>query len=254
MLTKKLNAIAVSSTASAIRFCPQQRNDRVRQRNRAQREFLALGDVVLDEDAALGEFRRPQRKFRTEKRLSRTSASTACRRQGTPRTPMSHASSARNDRTEPGAPGVSKPAPRHRSLAPQAASDHKVPTSARTNNAIGSAEIGRFSKARKLFSSSVGATVMSRTTPRMPTQRSSTMAAQRSSTATISAVFIQAAGSRQAGNALAIGEEVALRAHVLPPRARSTSDVVLWPGRMSTSTTSPPVASTISWPTTCSRV
>ena len=44
------------------------------------------------------------------------------------------------------------------------------------------------------------------------------------------------------------------QAHALPPRARSTSDVVLWPGRMSTSTTSPPAASTISWPTTCSRV
>ena len=44
------------------------------------------------------------------------------------------------------------------------------------------------------------------------------------------------------------------RAHALPPRARSTSDVVLKPGSTSTSSTSPPWASTISWPTTCSRV
>ena len=36
-------------------LCPQQHDDRVGQRDRAQREFLALGYVVLDEDAALGE-------------------------------------------------------------------------------------------------------------------------------------------------------------------------------------------------------
>ncbi len=44
------------------------------------------------------------------------------------------------------------------------------------------------------------------------------------------------------------------RAHALPVRARLTRDVVLKPGKTSTSSTSPPLASTISWPTTCSRV
>src|SRR6202011_186671 len=44
------------------------------------------------------------------------------------------------------------------------------------------------------------------------------------------------------------------RGHALPPRARLTSDVVLKPGSTSTSSTSPPLASTISWPTTWSRV
>ncbi len=42
--------------------------------------------------------------------------------------------------------------------------------------------------------------------------------------------------------------------HATSPRARLTSEVVLWPCRMSTSITVPPLASTISWPTTVSRV
>jgi hypothetical protein len=40
----------------------------------------------------------------------------------------------------------------------------------------------------------------------------------------------------------------------LQSRIPLTSDVVLWPSSISTSTTTPPQASTISWPTTCSRV
>ena len=48
-------------------LCPQQHDDRVGQRDRAQREFLALGYVVLDEDAARRKFRGPQRKFGMEK-------------------------------------------------------------------------------------------------------------------------------------------------------------------------------------------
>src|SRR6185437_2422000 len=39
-----------------------------------------------------------------------------------------------------------------------------------------------------------------------------------------------------------------IQAHALPPSARPTSDVVLWPGRISISTTSPPAASTIAGP------
>ena len=39
-----------------------------------------------------------------------------------------------------------------------------------------------------------------------------------------------------------------------PSRERSTIEVVEWPGTRSTRSTSPPSASTISWPTTCSRV
>src|SRR5262249_35744665 len=44
------------------------------------------------------------------------------------------------------------------------------------------------------------------------------------------------------------------RRQATSPRARFTSEVVLWPCRMSTSTTVPPLASTISWPITVSRV
>ena len=44
-----------------------------------------------------------------------------------------------------------------------------VPTSAKTNSAIGSAQIGRFSDCRKVLKSSVGATATSHTAPKMPT-------------------------------------------------------------------------------------
>ena len=53
MLTTKLERDATSSNAGQILFRPQQRDDGIGQRDRAQREFLALVDVVLDEDAAL---------------------------------------------------------------------------------------------------------------------------------------------------------------------------------------------------------
>ena len=72
--------------------------------------------------------------------------------------------------------------------------------------------------------------------------------------AKMSAIVVHSARSRQYRRTRRHRRSRSAQAHALPPRARSTSDVVLWPGRMSTSTTSPPAASTISWPTTCSRV
>ena len=54
MLTTKLNAIAVSNSGLPDFPFAQQDEDGISERHRAQREFLALVDVVLDEDAALG--------------------------------------------------------------------------------------------------------------------------------------------------------------------------------------------------------
>ena len=48
---EKLSAIAISNTACHILPVPQQHDDGIGERDRAQREFLALVDVVLDEDA-----------------------------------------------------------------------------------------------------------------------------------------------------------------------------------------------------------
>ena len=54
MLTMKSSATAISSSACQIFFVAQQRDDGIGKRDRAEREFLALVDVILDEDAALG--------------------------------------------------------------------------------------------------------------------------------------------------------------------------------------------------------
>ena len=52
MLTMKPSEIAPSTNACQHLVRPQQTDDRIDQRDRAQRKFLALVDVVLDEDAA----------------------------------------------------------------------------------------------------------------------------------------------------------------------------------------------------------
>ena len=90
--------------------------------------------------------------------------------------------------------------------------------------------------------------------PKMPTSEVDHGSDSAISTATISAVCRPGGGIAPEPAAPDAGRCRRRGAHALPPRARSTSEVVLWPGRISTSTTSPPSASTISWPTTCSRV
>ena len=64
MLTMKPSEIAPSNSASQIRFVAQQADDRIGQRDRAQRELLALVDVVLDEDAARSRLARASAKVR----------------------------------------------------------------------------------------------------------------------------------------------------------------------------------------------
>ena len=54
MLTMKLDGDRDQQQRLPDLPVPQQRDDGIGQRHRAQREFLALVDVVLDEDAALG--------------------------------------------------------------------------------------------------------------------------------------------------------------------------------------------------------
>ena len=256
MLTKKLNAIARQQQRLRDPLCPQQRDDRVGQRDRAQREFLALGDVVLDEDAACSRrlVGRLQRKTGMEKRLSRTSPSAACRRRGTRRTPTCRASSARNDRTGPGAPGASR---RTHGIEPRAPGRVRPQGSDQRQNEQARSAARRSGASARPESPSVerrrnrdAAGPRRGCPPATSTMAATTQAEPRR----YRLVFIQAAGSRQTGSALADRRRSGSPAHALPPRARSTSDVVLWPGRMSTSTTSPPAASTISWPTTCSRV
>ena len=80
MLTTKLSASATSNSAGTILFGPQQRDDRIGQRHRAQREFLALVDIVLDEDAAFGVSGSLQREAGIERDDPRHHHQQRCRR------------------------------------------------------------------------------------------------------------------------------------------------------------------------------
>ena len=130
--------IANSSTASQDRSGPQQSHDRIGQRDRAQREFLALVDVVLDEDAA----RRQRRGLSARSGSNSDHPGHHHQQHAGAQESNEHPHAAlgplemieqhrqhqqlrgRADRIEPRTPG---------------ASDHSVPTSASTNSAIGSA-------------------------------------------------------------------------------------------------------------------
>src|ERR1700722_11140826 len=104
------------------------------------------------------------------------------------------------------------------SRAPQAASDHRVPITARVTSPIGSAQIGRLSDSINALTSSVGTTVTSHTAEKMPTSEVDHGSESAISTAQISAVFAQATGSRQTGSA-GLGDEVA--APMLTPCLRA---------------------------------
>ena len=83
---------------------------------------------------------------------------------------------------------------------PQRASDHNVPTNASANSAIGTAEIGRFSDAMNAAASTVGSITSTVTTAKIPTSEVDHGSDSASSTTKISAVVIQAAGSRHRFN------------------------------------------------------
>ena len=85
--------------------------------------------------------------------------------------------------------------------------------------------------------SSVGATVTSHAAAKIPTSDVDHGSASATSTAKMSATLVQATGSRQAAQRR---RSHRIGAHAVPSRARLTSDVVLKPGSISTSTTSPP--------------
>jgi hypothetical protein len=67
-------------------------------------------------------------------------------------------------------------------------------------------ETGRFSECRKSRKSSVGATVSSKTTPKMPTSEVDQGSDSAIRIATISALFAQAAGLRHSGSAGLTGD------------------------------------------------
>ena len=107
MLTMKPSETAPSASAGQHPVRPQQTDDRIGQRHRAQRKLLTLVDVILDEDAAtpLGS---PglERKTGIDMRRATTLPSAARRTPGMRRRPTSRATTARNDRTAPAAPAA----------------------------------------------------------------------------------------------------------------------------------------------------
>src|SRR5579872_7011337 len=94
---------------------------------------------------------------------------------------------------------------------PQRASDQSVPIRASTNSATGAATTGRFSEATSEGASIVGSITITSATPNIPTSEVDQGSEAASSTATISTVVIQAAGSRQRlDNIAPIGSAAAL--------------------------------------------
>ena len=255
MLTMKPSEIAPSSSACQILFARSRRDDRIGQRDRAQREFLALVDVVLDEDAArsplaracserlgsISDQPRHQHQQRAGHQECDEDPHPARRALEMIEQPGQH------QQLEGGTDGVKPRAPCR--VRPERADERPDRPARAANSRSAASAIAR--------------------RPANP----SPMPRRRASTSTKIADQRRRPGQRERGqNRENIRNRRPQRpvapvpphqrhrrsrstqAHALPPRARSTSDVVLWPGRISTSTTSPPAASTISWPTTCSRV
>src|ERR1700680_3198634 len=84
---------------------------------------------------------------------------------------------------------------------PHGASDHNVPTAAKTKNAIGSMQAGCFRDRASVGSSSVGASTIIHITAKIATSDVDQGSASAIPTTTRSAVRAQAAGSRQTGSA-----------------------------------------------------
>ena len=251
MLTRKLSAMATQQQRRQDFFRAQQADDRIGQRHRTQCEFLALIDVILDRHAVLGvRFQRELRMQRHDPREHHQQAAGNQERREYPhaarRTLVVIKQQRQRQQFRGRADRVKARAPCR--IRPQRSDQRQRKQRDRqdADRALQRDEEGAGIERRQY-----------RDHPdhhedadqrRRPGQRERD---QNRANIRRPRPFRGVAPGRQRR---AIRRKRGARAHVRPPRARATSEVVLKPCRISTSRTSPPWASTISWPTTCSRV
>ena len=126
----------------------QRSDDGIGERHGAQREFLALVDIVLDRNAVFGS---PDlsASLGSNATIQDIAINSAAGNQKGDKHLARRAPSVRNDRTAPAASAVLRSGRPHRAARPMARPTRAFRRRASANSAIGRAQIGRFSDCRK---------------------------------------------------------------------------------------------------------